>query len=114
MSATIKSIAVPMKRSRGATAVKGPVAATNVAPMARNVPSPVNRQVNHLYQTGERLMLLSNIRVGKAASPCVVLRLLPFEGRDFQYRVQDDADGRERVVSEADLQPMQPPSPPEA
>ena len=74
--------------------------------MARSIPAPVARQVTHLYQAGDRLLLLSNIRVGKAASPCVILRLMPFEGRDFQYRVQDDADGRERVVSEADLQAL--------
>lgn len=107
MSVNIKSIAVPMKRSRNAVAVaQKPVAVDNVAPMARRLPSAVTRQVNHLYRAGDRLMLLSNIRVGKAASPCVILRLLPFEGRDFQYRVQDDAEGRERVVSEADLQAL--------
>jgi hypothetical protein len=72
--------------------------------MARSVPAPATRQVNHLYNTGDRLMLLSNVRAGKAATPCVVLRLLPFEGREFQYRVHDDSDGRERVVAEADLQ----------
>jgi hypothetical protein len=97
LSVNIKSIAVPMKRSRNAVAVaQKPVAVDNVAPMARRLPSAVTRQVNHLYRAGDRLMLLSNIRVGKAASPCVILRLLPFE----------DAAGRERVVSEADLQAL--------
>lgn len=105
MTANLKSIAVPMKRNKGAARLAQlPAVVDGVAPMARSIPTVVARQINHLYKAGDRLLLLSNVRVGKAASPCVILRLMPFEGRDFQYRVQDDAEGRERVVSEADLQ----------
>lgn len=32
-----------------------------------------------------------------------ILRLLPREGADFQYRIQSVADGHERVVRESNL-----------
>jgi hypothetical protein len=45
----------------------------------------------------------------------VIVRLLPLEGGEPQYRLRSEADGLERVVAESQIRPAaisQPPSPP--
>ena len=57
----------------------------------------------HRFKIGE------TVRVSQSANPNIsrnsykVVRLLPAEGRDFQYRLKSVIDGQERVVRESDL-----------
>ncbi len=38
-----------------------------------------------------------------APGPFSVVRPLPFDGRENQYRLKSDSDGHERVAAESDL-----------
>ena len=57
----------------------------------------------HRFKVGD------TVRVNHSANPHLppnryrVVRLLPAEGRDHQYRLKSLTDGQERVVRESDL-----------
>jgi len=58
----------------------------------------------HRYAVGEHVQMLSGgLHSNRPAGPCVVVRLLPFEGSELQYRVQSQGENCERIVSETNL-----------
>jgi len=63
----------------------------------------------HKYKVGQVVDLIPSRREGNVpGGSYTVLRLLPEEGRDCQYRVKHTRDGHERVVRESQLVPQRP------
>ena len=58
----------------------------------------------HRYKVGSRVGLSRQMSTARPGEYKVV-RLLPPEGNDFQYRVRNKAENVERVVKEYQLQP---------
>jgi hypothetical protein len=56
----------------------------------------------HKFKVGQ-LVTLHSRRHGVFAEQFEIMRLLPFAGGDFQYRIRSTRDGHERVVFESDL-----------
>jgi hypothetical protein len=56
----------------------------------------------HKFKVGQ-LVILHSKRYGVRAETFEVVRLLPQESGDFQYRVKSTRDGHERVVFEREL-----------
>ena len=56
----------------------------------------------HRFKVGQ-LVTLHSKRHGVWAEKFEVVKLLPQEGGDFQYRVKSTRDGHERVVLESEL-----------
>ena len=75
------------------------------SPVARSTqPLPVKPKSTHRYAVGEQVQMLSGgLHSNRPAGPCVVVRLLPFEGGELQYRVQSKGENCERIVSETNL-----------
>jgi hypothetical protein len=60
--------------------------------------------MTHKFAIGQVLDLLPNRGLSsRQAGECEILRLLPFEGHNVQYRVQSLLEKHQRIVSEADL-----------
>ena len=58
----------------------------------------------HKYGVGETVVFRPmRVTYGAPALPCKVVRLLPSDGVDLQYRVKAIAEGQERVVRESEL-----------
>lgn len=58
----------------------------------------------HKFRVGEIVRLTSSNVVRPAASSTFeVVRLLPTEGDDFQYRIKSDKEAFERVARESQL-----------
>lgn len=57
--------------------------------------------VTHKYAVGANVIQSTDGRAEKSSFR--VTRLLPDSGAGLQYRIKDEADGRERVVTEASL-----------
>lgn len=67
-------------------------------------PLPLRPKMTHRYTVGENVQMLSGgLHSNRPAGPCVVVRLLPFEGGELQYRVQSKGETCERIVSETNL-----------
>lgn len=56
----------------------------------------------HKFKVGQ-LVILHSKRHGVFAEQFEVVRLLPQENSDFQYRIKSTRDGHERVVFESEL-----------
>ena len=64
---------------------------------------------NHKFKVGQVVDLIpSRLNGNIPGGSYTVQRLLPEEGRDFQYRVKNTSDGHERVVRESQLAAQQP------
>lgn len=60
--------------------------------------------MTHKFAFGQVLSLLpSRAQSSRQFSQCEILRLLPFEGHNVQYRVQSLLEKHQRIVSEGDL-----------
>ena len=58
----------------------------------------------HRFRHGDVVSLRSNRRqFGPPTGEYKIVRLMPAEGEDLQYRVKDKADWREYVVQESQL-----------
>lgn len=65
-------------------------------------------QSHHRYKVGARLrMQHGGNSLSRQGSICRVTFILPYEGTQLLYRVKSDLEAFERVVTEADLAPMQ-------
>jgi hypothetical protein len=77
--------------------------------------SPRNKQrerghqiLQHKFEVGQMLSFSPSIfEVVKGNGPFRVVKLLPADSGDNQYRVQSECDGHERVVRESQLSPEQ-------
>lgn len=58
----------------------------------------------HRFKVGSRVLLLSGNRFARGGEFKVV-RLLPAEGNDLQYRIKSPSEVAERVVKEYQLKP---------
>ena len=115
---TKPSIAVMPRRSdRRSTAAQPSIAKVTMA-LSSTAPSPAllpelgERAVArgpelHRFAVGERVQLFSGgFLTSRAYSGCVILRQLPYEGRELQYRVKSDLETWERIVTESHLAPL--------
>jgi hypothetical protein len=65
------------------------------------------RDMTHRFRTGQSVRLRSSIRTRAAAGgDYTVLRELPENGGETQYRIKSGREAHERVVSESDLEPV--------
>jgi hypothetical protein len=62
----------------------------------------------HKYKVGQAVDFVPGGRWGvpAAAREYKILRLLPFEGGDLQYRIKSSAETFERVAKERELAPL--------
>jgi hypothetical protein len=58
---------------------------------------------NHKFGVGQRVKYFSRVRVSAPNGAFEVVRLLPAEGGEFQYRIKSPLEKTERVVSEDQL-----------
>ena len=57
----------------------------------------------HKYNIGQKVRYFSRMRASAPNSEFEVVRLLPAEGGEFQYRIKSAEEKTERVVSEDQL-----------
>lgn len=57
----------------------------------------------HKYNVGQKVRYFSRMRASAPNSEFEVVRLLPAEGGEFQYRIKNADEKTERVVSEDQL-----------
>jgi hypothetical protein len=63
---------------------------------------------HHKFKLGQKVnLLVSRLERQAPAGSYTIQRLLPIEGRELFYRVKHTIDGHERVVSEAQLRPVE-------
>jgi hypothetical protein len=62
---------------------------------------------DHKFKVGSRVSLSSANRLARGGEFKVV-RLLPAEGNDYQYRIKSQTEVAERVVKEYQLRPWKP------
>jgi hypothetical protein len=100
------------KRAQRGTAVRAPSIATNAAPMILHTLSPPVQPAAadeitfkaHKYHVGETVYFTSPSFGRTAASGSyTVVKLLPSEGDDYQYRIKSSGEAFERVAKESQL-----------
>jgi hypothetical protein len=99
-------------RPHAATAIRAPsIAPKSAAKMIRTPSPPVPpvaaheiRVMPHKYQVGETVYFTSPT-FGRAAATgsYTVVKLLPSEGDDYQYRIKSSGEAFERVAKESQL-----------
>ena len=99
-------------RPHAATAIRAPsIAPKSAAKMIRTPSPPVQpvaaheiRVMPHKYQVGETVYFTSPT-FGRAAATgnYTVVKLLPSEGDDYQYRIKSSGEAFERVAKESQL-----------
>jgi hypothetical protein len=99
-------------RPNAATAIRAPsIAPKSAAKMIRTPSPPVQpvaaheiRIMPHKYQVGETVYFTSPT-FGRAAATgsYTVVKLLPSEGDDYQYRIKSSGEAFERVAKESQL-----------
>lgn len=57
----------------------------------------------HRFRVGQTVELVSSKASGPKLGPFAILRLLPNDGFDREYRVKGLVDGRERVVQQSEI-----------
>jgi hypothetical protein len=96
---------------RPATVGRSPSAARKPAKMIRTVSPPVQPMAahevairTHKYQVGE-IVYYTSPTFGRAAATgsYTVVKLLPSEGDDYQYRIKSSGEAFERVAKESQL-----------
>jgi len=82
--------------------VSARVMRTASPPVQPTAPEPVSRA--HKYQVGEAVFYTSPT-FGRAAATgsYTVVKLLPSEGDDYQYRIKSSGEAFERVAKESQL-----------
>lgn len=59
---------------------------------------------SHKFKVGESVHFAAGLQhTPKARGYYEVVRLLPSDTRDYQYRIKSETDGHERVVRESEL-----------
>jgi hypothetical protein len=67
-------------------------------------PDKKTSSADHKFRLGQRVHLLARPwDLTPPAGHFRIMRLLPREGAEYQYRIQSVADGHERVVRESQL-----------
>ncbi len=62
---------------------------------------------DHRYSVGETVQFLPGpLDANVTRGAYIVVRLMPSESKDLQYRVKHSQDGYERVVRESQLAPL--------
>jgi hypothetical protein len=59
--------------------------------------------IEYKFRAGQSVELHFPKGSYQAPGPFSVVRRLPFDGRENQYRLKSDSDGHERVAAESDL-----------
>ena len=95
--------AVSAVRGHGATDIAARILRTSSPPMQPIVVQDLPAQA-HKYQVGETVYYTSPT-FGRAAATgsYTVVKLLPSEGDDFQYRIKSSGEAFERVAKESQL-----------
>ncbi len=60
----------------------------------------------HKFKVGQSVELRARMGNWLPAGPFSVVRPLPSDGRENQYRLKSEKDGHERVAAESDLSPL--------
>ncbi len=99
-------------RPNAATAIRAPSIAPKSAAKMIRTPSPPVQPVTahdikimaHKYQVGE-MVYFTSPTFGRAAASgsYTVVKLLPSEGDDYQYRIKSSGEAFERVAKESQL-----------
>lgn len=106
-----RSIGKSGKGAARTTFLNGPSAAAKPAKMPRTASPPVQPMVSseinvraHKYRVGETVYFTSP-SFGRAAATgsYTVVKLLPSEGDDYQYRIKSSGEAFERVAKESQL-----------
>jgi hypothetical protein len=106
-----RSIGKSGKSAARITVLNGPSAAVRPAKMPRTLSPPVQPLVSseinvrpHKYRVGETVYYTSP-SFGRAAATgsYTVVKLLPSEGDDYQYRIKSSGEAFERVAKESQL-----------
>lgn len=58
---------------------------------------------NHKYEVGQKVNFASRTRIAAAAGEYEVIKLLPVEAGQFQYRIKSTLERHERVAAEEQL-----------
>jgi hypothetical protein len=76
---------------------------------AQNMPQrrieELEADMAHQFRSGQLVRLRRNIRYGAAQGDYEIVRQLPDEGGELQYRIKSVREPHERVVKESDLEP---------
>jgi hypothetical protein len=59
----------------------------------------------HQFRSGQLVRLCRSLRYGAAQGDYEIVRQLPDEGGELQYRIKSVREPHERVVKESDLEP---------
>jgi hypothetical protein len=69
-----------------------------------DVPCVMERALKHKFTVGETVYFTaSNVARPAASGTYEVIRLLPSEGDDYQYRIKSSGEAFERVAKESQL-----------
>jgi hypothetical protein len=113
-----KTVAIPVRRKKAAAGSASPrpkVAARSfpqdgliggsVTVGEKRVVRPIKAAPAHRYRAGDRVRLNAHpSTLQRAEGAYQVLATLPFEGNRLQYRVRNEEERYERIVSEDDLE----------
>jgi hypothetical protein len=115
---TSKSVAVPVRRKKAAAGSASPrpkvtaksfpqdaLVGGSVTFGEKRVARPIKAAPVHRYKAGDRVRVNGHrSMLQRAEGAYRVLATLPFEGNALQYRVRNDEERYERIVSEDDLE----------
>jgi hypothetical protein len=115
---TPKTVAVPVRRKRAAAGSASPrpkvtarsfpqdaLVGGSVIIGEKRVARPIKAAPAHRYKAGDRVRVNGHrSTLQRAEGAYRVLATLPFEGNALQYRVRNDEERYERIVSEDDLE----------
>jgi hypothetical protein len=60
---------------------------------------------NHKFSVGQRVKFYNRVRAAAAQGEYEIVRLLPAEEGQFQYRIKSELERNERVAAEDQLNP---------
>ena len=81
------------------------VAAVTPAPLARPIAMPGPALRTHKFRVGETVLFTSSpITRPGASGTYKVVKLLPSDGDDYQYRIKNSGEAFERVAKESQLE----------
>jgi hypothetical protein len=113
MAETARALMGAARASKAAAAAKAKAAAVAPAKIMRTVSPPVQPAApeivvkSHKYQVGE-LVYFTSPSFGRAAATgsYTVVKLLPSDTDDYQYRIKSSGEAFERVAKESQLEKM--------
>ena len=104
-----KPLAAPEPGSLGSfvTVSAGKISPTRLIDIAAaRRPTPKH---TYRFAVGQEVQMLSGARASdRSSGTCIVVRQLPFEGRELQYRVKSSAETYDRIVAESFLEALAP------